>query len=135
MNAALALRHQVTGPPAHSLCVTATVAWLNANDRGGWYAHSGTIKAWREMTGWAVRRARIGPMRKAYILAELRFTRANRRDPNNWAPTVKACVDGLVDCGVLADDNADHLIGPDLRIGPLSTAANGLLILHIWPVT
>ena len=38
-----------------------------------------------------------------------------KRDVNNWQPTAKALVDGLVDAGVLEDDNDAHLVGPDLR--------------------
>ena len=33
-------------------------------------------------------------------------------------PTAKAVVDGLVDAGVLPDDDAKHLLGPDLRRHP-----------------
>ena len=33
-------------------------------------------------------------------------------------PTTKPIVDGLVDTGVLPDDDAKHLLGPDLRRHP-----------------
>ncbi|MEV0445970.1 hypothetical protein AB0I84_22525 [Streptomyces spectabilis] len=41
-----------------------------------------------------------------------------KRDPGNWAPTAKAYVDGLVDAGLLPDDNSDHLLGPYPEMGP-----------------
>ncbi|OEJ21128.1 hypothetical protein BGK67_34870 (plasmid) [Streptomyces subrutilus] len=41
-----------------------------------------------------------------------------KRDPGNWAPTAKAYVDGLVDAGLLPDDNSAHLRGPYPEIGP-----------------
>ena len=31
-------------------------------------------------------------------------------------PTLKALVDGLVDAGLLPDDDARHLQGPDMRL-------------------
>jgi hypothetical protein len=46
-----------------------------------------------------------------------------RRDPGNWAPTVKAYVDGLVtDGGLLPDDSHEFLIGPTPVMGaPVTT--------------
>ena len=38
-------------------------------------------------------------------------------DPANAYPAVKALIDGLVDAGVLPDDDAAHLDGPDMRLG------------------
>lgn len=38
--------------------------------------------------------------------------------PTNYMATVKPIVDGLVDAGVLPDDDAKHLLGPDLRRHP-----------------
>ena len=42
-----------------------------------------------------------------------------RRDAHNLMPTLKACVDGFVDAGLLEDDDDRHLIGPDLRVSEL----------------
>lgn len=38
-----------------------------------------------------------------------------RRDPGNWYPTAKAIVDGLVDAGILIDDDHTKVVGPDMR--------------------
>jgi crossover junction endodeoxyribonuclease RusA len=40
---------------------------------------------------------------------------SGRADPNNAHPTTKALVDGLVDAGVLVDDDSAHVLGPDHR--------------------
>ena len=32
-----------------------------------------------------------------------------RRDPHNWYPTVKACVDGLVDAAMFVDDSSEYV--------------------------
>ena len=53
----------------------------------------------------------------AHALVELTFPDpGRRRDAANWHPTVKALIDGIVDSGLLADDDKRHLTGPDLRI-------------------
>lgn len=52
-----------------------------------------------------------------------------RRDPANWYPSFKALLDGLVDQGVLQDDDHTRLVGPDMRIGEV--AAGSRLALHI----
>ncbi len=51
-----------------------------------------------------------------YVLHPRLSTR--KRDPRNWAPTAKAYVDGLVDVGLLPDDNSAHLLGPYPKMGP-----------------
>lgn len=39
-----------------------------------------------------------------------------RRDAHNLGPTFKACIDGMVRAGLLADDDDRHLVGPDPRV-------------------
>lgn len=58
-----------------------------------------------------------------HIMAHIWKPRAGRYDPNNLWPTVKAAVDGLVDSGLLADDDHKHVIGPDMRHGGKGPAA------------
>jgi crossover junction endodeoxyribonuclease RusA len=51
------------------------------------------------------------------MTATIHKDRDGRWDPNNLWPTVKAIVDGMVEAGVLVDDDHKHLIGPDMRRG------------------
>jgi crossover junction endodeoxyribonuclease RusA len=107
--------------------------WLTANKRQGRWAAARMTKNWREIAAWRAHRG-IGPIciRRAHVVCELRFSANRRRDPANWAPTAKAVVDGLVDAGVFPDDDALHVIGPDMRLGPAQRAEQ--LIVHIWPL-
>lgn len=93
------------------------MSWINANQRLFWRVRSARTKQWREAAKQRAIDMHLPHMRAAYILAELRFSTNQRRDPANWAPTAKACVDGLVDAGVFDDDNYRHVTGPDMRIG------------------
>ncbi|MFD9368806.1 hypothetical protein ACFWA6_14030 [Streptomyces sp. NPDC060020] len=68
-------------------------------------------------------------IRQAYILGVLHPPSRRRADPANWYPSFKAAVDGLVDAGVLEDDDHTRVIGPDMRIGPV--VQGGRISLHI----
>jgi crossover junction endodeoxyribonuclease RusA len=102
--------------------------WLTANQRLYWRRKAERTKAWREATAWRARHARIPRLDRALIVCELRFAVRRRRDPANWAPTAKACVDGLVDAGVFDDDDATRVQGPDMRLGDPGVAGLRLLI-------
>jgi hypothetical protein len=52
-----------------------------------------------------------------HIIARCHATDARRRDVGNLYPSAKALVDGLVDYGLIPDDDDRHLIGPDMRRG------------------
>jgi hypothetical protein len=52
-----------------------------------------------------------------HITAFITKKRGGRYDPNNLWPTIKAIVDGIVDAGLLHDDDHVHVIGPDMRHG------------------
>lgn len=72
----------------------------------------------RERTAyWRTRAAALVVPRfaTARIVVTFAFPDRRRRDVANLYPTAKAIVDGLVDAGLLPDDNDQHLTGPDLR--------------------
>lgn len=70
---------------------------------------------------------------RARIVGYYRPARAGRADPANWYPSFKAAVDGLVDAGLLDDDDHTRLIGPDMRLG--SKVTGGQLVLVISDAT
>ncbi|MEO3851729.1 hypothetical protein ABGB09_29575 [Streptomyces sp. B8F3] len=82
----------------------------------------------------ALAAAKPGPLfQRAHILGVLHPHDRRRRDPANYYPSFKAAIDGLVDTGLLDDDDHTHLIGPDMRIGHVVTG--GRLVLHIRDLT
>lgn len=72
-------------------------------------------------------------LQHAYILGVLHPGSRRRLDPANFYPSFKAAVDGLVDAGVLEDDDHTRVIGPDMRIGPV--VKHGRIALHIQELT
>jgi hypothetical protein len=91
---------------------------INANDNLHFRKKADLVKAIRH-TAWAIaRQAKLPKLQRAYIVYVIHpDTKTRRRDPGNWSPSAKAAVDGLVDAGLLPDDNHTHLLGPDPRIG------------------
>ncbi|MFE0329036.1 hypothetical protein ACFW08_20085 [Streptomyces sp. NPDC058960] len=66
----------------------------------------------------ALAAAKPGPLfQRAHVLGVLHPPTDGRRDPANWYPSFKAAVDGIVDAGVLEDDDHTRLLGPDMRLG------------------
>ncbi len=119
------LTFTIDGPPKRAL--------LTANERAHWRRRAERSKYWRqraylEATS-AIRRGDLEPLTWAHFTVDVAWPDKRRRDVANVHPTVKAIVDGLVDAGVLPDDDDRHLMGPDLRraFGPAS------ITLHIDP--
>lgn len=119
--------------------------WLNANDRIHWAIRAELTDSWKNLTRLAARAAELPRFDgKVHITAVCLFPDRRRRDPGNWYPTAKACIDGLTDsyvkvkpqlavrvAGWLADDDAKHLDGPDMRARIEPGTRQPTLELHI----
>lgn len=76
---------------------------------------------------------------RAHILGLYCPPTAGRCDPANWYPSFKAAVDGIVDAGVLEDDDHTRVAGPDMRLGPKTKGGRIILIIRAladgqqWP--
>lgn len=55
-----------------------------------------------------------------------------RRDPHNLAPTLKAVIDGLVDAGVVVDDDSTRVATDEPRI---YVARTGPVVVNIAPLS
>lgn len=83
--------------------------WLSLNDRGNWRKWATPIARWRAYAHEATQKAGVPRLERATITGHIYKNRAGRYDPHNLFPTLKACIDGIVDAGVLADDDHTHL--------------------------
>ncbi|MFJ4434581.1 hypothetical protein [Streptomyces sp. NPDC088923] len=78
----------------------------------------------------ALAAAKPGPLfTKVHVLGILRPRTAGRADPANWYPSFKAAVDGLVDAGLVDDDDHHHLLGPDMRLGEKTRGGQLVLVV------
>lgn len=89
-------------------------ALINANDRLHFQAKAKLTRTWRDLARLSARGTLTG-FHHAHITVTYRFPTNHRREVSNLQPTSKAIVDGLVDAGVLVDDDDDHVTGPDNR--------------------
>ena len=114
------------GAPVTSWTITipADLDWLNLNQRSHWAAKAKLTKAWRQAARMVAIFANLPKgLERVHIVAHITKPTARQYDVHNLMPTLKACVDGLVDYGLIPDDTNAHLIGPDLRQGGKGPAA------------
>lgn len=110
------------------------LAWLTENQRLFWAVRNQRTQGWRLATRNQAKAFGIPHCDKARIVCELRFCDKRVRDANNWNPTAKACVDGLVDAGVFTNDDWTRVVGPDMRMGPVVPRAWRGVHLLIYPL-
>lgn len=112
----------MTGPgtvTVHALTWDLTAGQiLTANQRHHWTRRSRLTKALRSRAYWNARHHDIPALGQVRITATVAWPDRRRRDVHNLMPTFKALVDGLVDAGVIPDDDDKHLTGPDPRAVP-----------------
>jgi hypothetical protein len=73
---------------------------------------------WRARAHSAARNTPLVPWARVCVF--YRFPTNHRREVANLQPTSKAIIDGLVDAGVVPDDNDNHIVGPDNRREPVN---------------
>lgn len=109
--------------------------WQSSNQRLHHMDRARRTKQVRTMAGWQARQ--LAPVTdRVHVLAYISSPRRSRADVGNSYPTVKAILDGLTDAHIWADDDDEHIIGPDLRRGD-PTHQTGLYRVRIviTPVT
>lgn len=94
----------------------------NAARRLHWRAEAKLVKQWRTDVCWLAKAQRIPTMERVRISGKVSQQRGVLADQFSYAPAFKAAVDGLVDAGVVADDDQTHVelhLLPPIR-GPWS---------------
>lgn len=112
------------------LTIPAPAAWIRSNQHNdAWRTRHTLTRAWRDATAWHARRLPkfgTGPVR---IIATIHRDDKRTFDLDGIAPTVKACIDGLRDAGVLSDDNCR--VVPELVLRAGDQWADASLVLTI----
>jgi hypothetical protein len=99
-----------------TLTIPAPCEWITSNQRIHRMEQARRTRLWREAGRLAA--AGQGALdTPVHIVAHVTKPRGGRYDPGNWYGTAKAAVDGVVEAGVLADDDHKHVLGPDMRDG------------------
>lgn len=82
---------------------------LNMNDRLHWAVKMRRTRDWRTAAGYAALAAIGYTLPPCWVHLTLPVRDQRRRDPMNYAPTLKAVVDGMVDAGLWADDTPEFV--------------------------
>lgn len=102
---------------------------LNANHRTHWRKRANTTRLLRAAAFVCAKAAKVPPLQRAHVVGIYEPPNKRRRDAANLYPSFKAAIDGLVDAGVLPDDDSAHLDGPDMRLGPVHPGGRLVLIV------
>lgn len=90
---------------------------LTMNDRKHWRERAKATRLMRQAASWQARAARL-PADLPHVTVALTWVvkdRIRRDGGENLAPTFKALLDGLVDYGLVADDDQKHVTrGPSV---------------------
>ncbi len=93
-----------------TLRFAAPAEWLSSNKR---YKRrpDAAIRAWRQAAAVYAQQAKLPKgLGRVSVYATLHFTNRLRRDAHNYVLVIKSCVDGLVDYGLIGDDDRHHLL-------------------------
>ena len=94
------------------------LAWLSMNQRLHWAPKAERTKQWRTLARFTAAQQKLPTsLPGVHITAHVHKTDNRSYDVHNLLPTMKAVIDGLVDYGLVDDDDNSRLIGPDMRHG------------------
>lgn len=111
-------RTAIVRPPSWRLELPTGTFLLNDNQRLHYRTKAKHIDTIREASGFAARAAHIPAFQRIHVLYVVHPKPGlRRRDPGNWSPTAKAAIDGLVDAGIVPDDDHTRVLGGDPRLG------------------
>ncbi|MEV5451240.1 hypothetical protein ACFUIW_33860 [Streptomyces sp. NPDC057245] len=102
---------------------------MNSNDRPTIAQRARLTRELRAAGRKAALDAKVPHLERVYVTCYLQPINRQRRDPGNWYPSAKAALDGVVDAGVLDDDDSTRVIGPDMRLGQVAKPGPRLLLV------
>lgn len=117
-----------------TLPIAAPDRWLATNDRTHWRQRSAGVKTWRESAAWRARQQRPSPIRSPYAVRAVVHKPTKRLyDVDGITPTVKACLDGFRDVGLIVDDDWRHMRSLTVEAGDPGPACLVLTITELDP--
>ena len=95
---------------SHVITFAQPDATLNLNDRMHWAPRSRIVANWRKAAYFAALLHKVPRLGRSLVSVTLPVRDRRKRDPGNWAPTVKPIVDGITDAGVWPDDDSRYVV-------------------------
>ena len=106
---------------------------LNLNDRSHYMVRSRKVRQLRGDVCTIARALRIPPLGRIRVELHYRPRDNRRRDSDNCVATLKPCLDGLRDAGVIPDDTPGCVSWSEPRIHPAVKGTPGGLWLIVEP--
>lgn len=91
------------------LWIPGKLVTLNAERKGNRWGRATATAEWRQTAAWLAKAQKLPKLDRVTVTANPQQSRGVLADAGNHLPSVKAAVDGLVDVGVLPDDNPKHV--------------------------
>ena len=105
--------------------------WLNANDRRHWAPESRIKRNWRQLGKAKAQEKRLPKLlERVEVTVWVHKTTGRKYDAMNLYPTFKAFVDGLVDYGLVEDDDNAHMVGPLIFAGAKHSEAGATICIR-----
>ncbi len=103
-------------------------AWLTTNSRDHWAVTNKRTQTWRKAAWAMTKAARLTPITgPVHVTATIHKTTRARYDLDGHTPTVKACIDGIRQAGLLPEDDTTVIPQLTIRAGEPRTRAGILL--------
>ncbi|MDO5619287.1 hypothetical protein [Kocuria sp.] len=104
--------------------------WLNSNQRLHWAPKANLVRRWRSAAYFVGRNAKAAFTEQVDIVAVVHKRKTTTRyDPHNLMPTVKPAIDGLVQAGVLTDDDTKAVRRVSIEAGSPDQLRPGLTLI------
>ena len=106
--------------PVSTVFAVEGTRWANLNgSRGNHHAHQALMDTWKALAVAAIRKARCSPVDAPVVItATVHRTTNARADAHNVTPTIKACIDAAVTCGLIEDDHDGIVSRLVIEAGP-----------------
>lgn len=82
----------------------------NAERTMHWREYGAIKKQWRTTTKILAKHIKLPRFQLVEIVVDFEQAKFKLADPGSHAPVAKACIDGLVDAGVLIDDSPEYVL-------------------------
>lgn len=106
----------------------------NANGREHWSKKARTGASLREISWALAKQQRIPPLpRVGFVFSYLPPDRRRRDTPNVLYAASKSCIDGVVDAGIIPDDNDRYVRYLTFRPGDI-IVPRGQMVMEIFEV-
>lgn len=108
---------------------------LSLNRRMHWAAERHIKDDLQSAVGWRLKAEKVPALDDAAVWLEWTPGVVRRRDTDNPEPTRKACIDAIVNAGLLPDDTPEYVQRPENRILPVQRGLGKLVLVIVSPAS